>query len=178
MAENNKRFEEKITDHKFINLYKITDPEHHVNGYMYAERIGKDSVAFICYDKEKGEILVNKEYKPPVNEFIVGAFGGSLDKDIPIEEIVREEVKEEAGFEKIEDIINVGKVLVSTQMNQFCHLFLVIVDKNDQGQRHPENEVEAMAETIWIKETGVLDLDDWKAITIIAKSNLSALLDV
>ena len=31
--------------------------------------------------KEANEFLLNNEFKPPVNEMILGAFGGSLDKN-------------------------------------------------------------------------------------------------
>jgi 8-oxo-dGTP pyrophosphatase MutT (NUDIX family) len=172
-VKKSERKEDKITDHKFVNLYKITDPENHVNGYMYAERLGKDSIAFICYDEGLGKVLVNKEYKPPVNEFITGAFGGSLDKDVSLEEIVRAEAKEEGGFSDIKEIQPIGKFLVSTQMNQFCHLYLVHVDRNDEGEREPENAIEAMAETIWIDESEVFALNDWKAITIATLSGLN-----
>jgi 8-oxo-dGTP pyrophosphatase MutT (NUDIX family) len=170
---SDERKEELLSDHKFIKVYKVIDPEHHVKAYMYAERLGVDSVAFICYDRDRKEVLLNKEYKPPVNEFVLGAFGGSLDKDSSLEDIVRDEVREEAGFEKIYEIQSLGKVLVSTQMNQYCHLFIVHVDKDDQGERHPENAIEAMAETVWIGEgPNINDLEDWKAITIAAKAML------
>ena len=53
------------------------------------------------------------------------AFGGSLDKAKSLEEIVIDEVIEEAGYIIDEDdIFSLGKVFVSTQMNQFVHLFL------------------------------------------------------
>jgi len=163
----------KLTDNRFINIKEIKDPENNVNGYQFAERLGVDSVAFVCYDPKIDKFLVNKEYKPPVNSFIVGAFGGSMDKDKSPKQIVKDEVKEEAGFVVgEEDIYKVGKVLVSTQMNQFCHLFVVFVDKDDQGEREPENKIEAMAGTKWMDAEDVCNLDDWKAPTIIVKAQI------
>jgi len=160
-----------LTNNKFLNIKEVCDPDNHVRGYQYAERLGKDSVAFVCYDYTTNEILLNSEYKPPINEFILGAFGGSIDKDKNIKQIVIEEVREEAGFEVTEgDCLSMGRVFVSTQMNQFCYLFMVLVDRRKQKERSPENEVEAMAVTKWIDwNSDITDLSDWKAITIMSK---------
>jgi len=138
----------QTTDNKFLNLNLVVDTENNVGGYQFAERRGTDSVAFVCYDRDTSEFLVSNEYKPPVNEFIDGAFGGSLDKEVPKLSIVIDEVKEEAGFVvEWRDVIPVGRSFVSTQMNQYCYLYLVYVDKTEEQDREPENAVEAMAET-------------------------------
>ena len=165
------RIVKQITDNKFINLKEVKDPEKHISGYQFAERLGKDSVAFICWDISGSEqFLLNKEYKPPVDLFILGAFGGSMDKDKSPEQIVIDEVREEAGFDVDENAVHyVGKVMVSTQMNQFCRLYVVKVDKGAQKERKPENEVEAMATTEWVHmgSTELAELRDWKPAAII-----------
>ena len=51
------RIVKKMTDNKFINLYEIQDPSKHVKGFQFAERLGKDSVAFICHDGFGGFLL-------------------------------------------------------------------------------------------------------------------------
>jgi len=163
---------ETLADHKFVSLKKVRHPEKNVNAYLYAERLGVDSVAFICFDPRANKILLNNEYKPPINDFVLGAFGGSLDKSKNPAEIVKAEVREEAGFEvEDKDIVCVGKSFVSTQMNQYCHLFIVLVFQENELDRQPENAIEAMATTKWIDREDVVDLDDWKAITIWAKRN-------
>lgn len=151
------------------------DPDKHVKGYQYAERLGVDSIAFICYDPILEMFLLNNEYKPPVDMFITGAFGGSIDKNKGLRDIVVDEAKEEAGFvveanSGIYGVWEVGKVLVSTQMNQFCYLFLVSVDRKKQAEREPENAIEAMAKTVWMREDEIAGLEDWKAITIVARA--------
>lgn len=159
----------KLTDNKFVNVYNVVDPEHNVGGYQFAERLGVDSIAFICFDPISGQYLLNKEYTPPTNEFHLRAFGGSLDSSSDPLVIVKNELMEEAGFENYVSIIPMGKVFVSTQMNQYCHLFLCIVKKGDQGERHPENAIEAMAQPQWVDEATVNSGSDWKAISIVAK---------
>ena len=165
------RIVRKLTDNKFLNIKEVVDISKHVQGFQFAERLGVDSVAFVCYDRNKELFLLNNEYKPPNDLFLSGAFGGSIDKNKKKEEIVIDECKEEAGFTvSFDNVKYVGKVMVSTQMNQFCYLYLVEVNKEDQGEKMPENEVEAMSTTSWLPIKDIFKLNDWKCITIIAKA--------
>ncbi len=169
-----------LTNNRFLNINEVVDPENSVRGYQFAERRGVDSIAFVCYNKNAKTVLLNLEYKPPVDAFILGAFGGSIDKEKSYEEITQAEVREEAGFEvQLEDIINLGKVFVSTQMNQFCYLYLVYVDAKNQKDRQPENAIEAKAKTEWRNVYNPVlfeELADWKAITILAKAEKKGLI--
>ena len=166
------RIVKKLTNNKYVNLFEIEDEKNHVKGFQYAERRGVDSVAFICLDQDSEQFLLNREFKPPINSFVLGAFGGSFDKNKKPIDIVIDEVKEEAGFVVTKnDVKFVGKVLVSTQMNQYCYLYLVLVNKENQGEREPENLIEAAAKTEWkLWGNDIYKLEDWKPITIIAKA--------
>jgi 8-oxo-dGTP pyrophosphatase MutT (NUDIX family) len=167
----------QLTNNKYLNIKEVVDKENHVNGFQFAERRGVDSVAFICLDRDSEQFLLNKELKPPINERVLGSFGGSFDKDkLPVE-IVIDEVKEEAGFVVTKDDVKfVGRVLVSTQMNQYCYLYLVFVNKEDQGERKPENLIEASAETFWCQWDDIYKLEDWKPITILAMAQAKAII--
>lgn len=165
------RIVESLTDNRFLNIKQVVDPSKGCKGYQFAERRGQDSIAFICYDKDTNEFLVNREYKPPVDQFIDSAFGGSLDKDVSKIEIVIAEVREEAGFVVDKNnVIEVGRSFVSTQMNQYCFLYFVYVDKTKQQEREPENAIEALAETKWVTIDEINRSDDWKSIAIVAKA--------
>jgi len=161
----------KLTDFPFLNVYRVVDPDKHIKNYTYSERKGKDSIAFICYDPKRDQYLLNDEFKPPVDRFVLGAFGGSIDKNKSHKAITIEELKEEAGYD-VEgvDVHSLGKVLVSTQMNQYCYLFIAIVDESEFTGREPENAVEAMAKTQWVESKTLAMLNDWKAITIYCKA--------
>jgi len=163
---------EKLTDYKFLNINQVNDPDNNVKGYQFAERRGTDSIAFICCDSLGLRFLVNREYKPPVNLFINGAFGGSLDKNgASLVDIVLDEVLEEAGYSVDKERVEyLGKSFVSTQMNQFCHLFIVFVNQSDFNGRKPENKIEEMAQPLWVTAKEIIEGDDWKAITILAKA--------
>ena len=163
----------QLTDSKFLNLKEVKHPEKNVGCYLFAERLGVDSVAFICFDPRREQFLLNSEYKPPVNLSVLGSFGGSIDKDKSLKQIVIGEVFEEAGFVVEEkQVYELGRVLVSTQMNQYCHLFLVEIDKDDQQEKHPENAIEAMATTHWVTWGNdlVRSMEDWKPLAIILKA--------
>lgn len=139
--------------------------------YIYGERAGIDSVAFILADTSTGKLGLINEPKPPLgdNEFRTTAFGGSLDKDIPLIEIVKEEIKEEAGYDvPIERITPLGKVLVSTQMNQHCHLFMVDVTNIPLGERDLD-ENESGSTVVWIEQEKVVVIEDWKTPVILLR---------
>ena len=166
------RIVKKTTDNKFLNIFEVTDPETHCKGYQYAERRGKDSIAFICYHKQTKKFLINHEFTPPNGTFMDRAFGGSLDKEgKDYTDIVIEEVKEEAGYNVTkENVYLVGNCFVSTQMNQRCYLYFVIVDNHLETERAPENEMEKIAIPTWVSMATILSGDDWKAIVIVMKA--------
>jgi 8-oxo-dGTP pyrophosphatase MutT (NUDIX family) len=142
--------------------------------YYFSERAGVDSVAFILHDEQANTYGLVKEFKCPVNKFMISAFGGSIDSftATPVD-IVINETREEAGFEVFgEDIQSLGKVLVSTQSNQFCYLFVVKVNRSKQLELKPENDLEALASVVWMNKRDIVNLEDWKAITIIHKTGV------
>ena len=156
---------ELVYDTKFLQVFND-------NGYMYSQRLGKDSVAFLLYDKSNPEAPFGliTEYKPPIKSFLTTAFGGSLDKDATPAQIVLEEVREEAGYVvQPSDIHEFGAVMVSTQSNQMCHLFVVEVENAETCPTEPESLTEVFATTEWLSHEEVLQLQDWKAPTIISK---------
>lgn len=160
----------KLTDNSWVNIYQIIYPEKGIN-YQYAERKGINSVAFICYDRTKNLFLLNHEYTPSMDTFMNRAFGGSFDEKIKPTDLVIKECYEEAGYEikNSASVISLEKCFVSTQMNQFCYLFLILVSDDEKVGRHPENNVEAAAKTVWLTEKDIIEGSDWKAISIISK---------
>ena len=145
-------------------------------GFTYGERRGVNSIAFMLVSKDKNDNKpygVVKEYKNPIEQFVVTAFGGSIDTPRyknDLEYLVQEEVIEESGFRvDKDDIWYLDKVLVSTQMNQFCHLFVVYIDKSKQGRKTTTNKAELLAQVLWLNADGIIGLQDWKAPVILSK---------
>jgi hypothetical protein len=145
--------------------------------YVYAERVGVDSVAFILYDRKTQKFALIKESKPSLDTtdylvYLTTAFGGSIDiKDtISSKEICQIEVTEEAGYcVPLNKIYNLGKTLVSSQMSQMCELFLVDIT-NIQKTMSAEWETSKHEKILWMKEHEILDNNDWKSIYILSQS--------
>lgn len=155
--------------------------------FYYAERKGIDSVAFILVDESR---VVDKfglvnEGKPPLADrygktrvTLDTAFGGSND-NIDVEEyesmngyekinhmrrLVITETEEESGYTVDADRVNfVSKEFVSTQMNQFCYLFIVDVTGLDQGKKTSTDELESRAYVKWLDSDMVALGNDWKS---------------
>lgn len=149
-------------------------------GYIYSERKGVDSVAFVLVAinaSDERRIGLIHEYKDPLGDFLTTAFGGSIDDEkyhSDLRTLVKDETMEEAGFDvSLENIEYHGKALVSTQSNQFCHLFSVEVDKLKQGERTTNNRTELLSAVSWITMPEVAKLEDWKAQAIILRRMMS-----
>lgn len=149
-------------------------------GYIYSERKGIDSVAFILVavnaSDERRIGLIN-EPKDPIGKFLTTAFGGSIDDEKyhnDLRVLVQDEVLEEAGFKvELSAIKHHGSVMVSTQSNQFCHLFSVEVNKLEQGERTTTNPTEMRSAVSWVQMNEIAALEDWKAQAIILRRMLA-----
>jgi 8-oxo-dGTP pyrophosphatase MutT (NUDIX family) len=151
----------KATDPKFIQTYKTAE------GYEYAERNGVHSVAFLLYDSGNETIGLNMEYKPPVNSWCLGAFGGSIDPKKSLVDIVLNEVLEETGHKAdVSNVEYVGKYLVSTQMNQYCYLFSVAACQDEEVKKTTTDATEVRASIHWHHFTELPVLEDWKSVII------------
>ena len=152
------------------------------NYYYYGERAGIDSVFFILYDEnsDKPFGLIN-EAKPPLDERLdtfamaTTAFGGSIDSNNAPTEIAKQEVLEEAGYDvDTTAIIFVGSTLVSTQLSQLAHGFIVnVTDLHKSVQTESElldaSDEFARNSTVWLTLDELVDNNDWKSCFIALK---------
>ena len=143
-----------------------TDPK---DGYFWTRRGGKDSVAFLLYDKEKERYGAVKCYHGPSHTWQVRAFTGSLDKDKSKEDILKDEVREEAGYTVDSDSV---KELPSYYLghNTDEKVTLYVVDITGLEREIPdfENDFEKNSEIYWLSDTGLIRKSpDWKVVTIL-----------
>lgn len=166
---------------KYLTVFEIKDPKGLLPPYYYTQRMGKDSVAFICVDKSRdlsSKYMILRQWHGPLSKFSDGAFTGSLDKDeLSILEILSEELIEEAGFRIEPDdsrIVYRGKQIVSGNCNEYVHLFLVDITDIAQVKREPENIFEANTNLFWTSKDYILSQCDWKSKCILVNplSNL------
>lgn len=151
-------------ENKFLQIKKANN---FGQDYFYSERLGKDSVAFILKDiYHYTEIVYGfiREWKPPIQQFKVSAFGGSLDDSTAsLQETVIKEVFEEAGYTVTSSqVLYVGSFLASTQSNELVHLFEVHVP----AERLKE-ELEPNTEVVWMLAEESKKVACWKARLII-----------
>jgi len=142
------------------------------DGYTYCERVGQDSIAFILYNRDTEEFGLIHEKKPPLGDdvYLTTAFGGSLDSDKSPLGICIQEVAEEAGYVVDEtQVYALGRLFVSTQMNQYCHLFLVDITNAITCERELSDS-EVGSEVIWCNIHSPQLLEDWKTLSIIIKA--------
>lgn len=140
--------------------------------YFFAERLGINSIAFILYNKKKKKFGLVREFKNPIDSFLITAFGGSLDNENKNKlDILIEEVKEEAGYKiNKKRIYELGKIFVSTQMNQFCFLYLIDITGLKYSGKTTNDKIEKLSETIWLDYNKLFKLYDWKSLIIVQKA--------
>lgn len=141
--------------------------------YYYAERVGKDSVAFLLYDTERDQYQCLSQLHGPLNRYVSGAFTGSFDKQgLSPTQILIEEIAEEAGYAVTNDaarILALGVVPVSSQTNEEVHLFLVDITGLPQNLREPENVFEKNVFRFWLDADQVLATCEWKAQSVVLR---------
>ncbi len=148
--------------------------------FYYTERKGVDSIAFVLFAsniEDTKRIGVVKEFKRPIEEARLTAFGGSIDHEKYYDDLcslVIDEVIEESGFKITKSQIEYyGKYFVSNMMNQHCHLFGINVDKYLQGLKTTNNPAEMESIITWLTLPEAMELEDWKTIVIITKRLMS-----
>jgi ADP-ribose pyrophosphatase len=103
---------EKLTDEKWLNLYATTFRHGDHNGrWVFASRkpgndpykiAGRcDAVLIVAILHEAGQpprLVLEKEFRVPVGDYIINLPAGLLDPGENVEETVRREMREETGF--------------------------------------------------------------------------------
>ncbi len=139
--------------------------------YIYSQRAGTDSIAFILIDNDLNLVGCISESKPPFDERFnekhmgITAFGGSIDKDLSYIEICKEEVLEESGFYvDIDRITYEGETIVSSQMNQVCHCYSVDITGLKSG------DTEADIFNSILEQDAIKDVDEFKHNKVVFKT--------
>ena len=103
---------EKLTDEKWLNLYATTYQHgDHTGRWVFASRKPSDDpykigercdavliVAILHEDGRPQRLVLEKEFRVPVGDYIIGLPAGLIDPGENIEETVRREMLEETGF--------------------------------------------------------------------------------
>src|SRR3954468_22276291 len=103
---------EKITQEKWINLFAATYRHNeHTGQWVFASRKEKpyapepaDAVVIVPVLRQPGEparLVLEKEFRVPVGDYVVGFPAGLLEPGEAVEDCVRRELLEETGLEVV-----------------------------------------------------------------------------
>ena len=93
-----------LNNTKFVHPVKITYTQNGIKKQWEAVK-SFDSVAVLLYHEEKKAFVLVKQFRPPVylndesKTYTYELCAGIVDKDIPLEQIVKEEIDEECGYD-------------------------------------------------------------------------------
>ncbi len=169
-----KNFTQKPLDSfDFIKPVKLT---YEVNGKKKTWEAVKsfDSVAVLLYHKEKKSFLLVKQFRAPVflndntKTYTYELCAGIIDKDIPLKEIVKEEILEECGYGvNTKDIQKITSFFTNVGVSgSKQYLFYVAVDEGQKVSKGGGIDDEfILLEFIPLKQAKEFMFDETKAKT-------------
>lgn len=173
-AKIDPEFRESLRQHPVKEHLKLNEwctikkiEKNNGESYYFSERAGVDSVAFILFDANNGETPfgIIEQYRGNYGAFHKGCYTGSNDKpELTMEEIVVEEVKEEAGYEvTLDRVAFMTKEFCGSGTNESVYLYVVDVTDVPLGETAPESIFEENTENLWVDKQGLMHCDDWKS---------------
>lgn len=158
---------------KFVKPVRINYTQNNRNKTWEAVQT-HESVAVLLYHEEKESFVLVKQFRPPVymnyeeHPYTYELCAGLVDKKLSLEEIVKEEIEEECGFEiplsKIERINSFFTNVGISGAKQ--HLFFATIDdsfKIDEGGGINDEEIELVY--MPLKDANEFIFDESKAKT-------------
>jgi UDP-sugar diphosphatase len=133
-----------------------------------------DSVAILLYHRDKDAFLLVKQFRPavhmnhPEHLYTYELCAGLIDKDVPLEQIVREEIDEECGYAvPLENISKISSFFTNVGVSgNKQHLYYAEIDESMKihhgGGVHTE---EILLEYITCKDARTFIYDESKAKT-------------
>lgn len=108
---------------------------------------------------DKGEVLMVRQYRHPIEETLLEIPGGFLDENEVPEQAMKRELKEETGYE-FSSVIKVGRIAANPGvLNNYTYLFLAQGGVKTSEQKLDKNE-ELLVEKISLKELKKLFLEN------------------
>ena len=144
----------ELKDTKFIHPVKVTYSQNGKNKTWEAVR-SHNSVAVLLYHTQKNAFLLVKQFRALVflndnsKTFTYELCAGLVDKNKSLEEIVKEEIDEECGYNvSLNDIIKVTSFYTNVGISGGCqHLYFTKIDESmkiHDGGGINEEEIDVM----------------------------------
>jgi ADP-ribose pyrophosphatase len=170
----------QLTHEKWLNLYSA-DFEHngHTGHWLYASRKlqpnadrGADAVIIVPVLREAGEpprLVIVKEFRVPIGDYIFAFPAGLLDGDESIEDTARRELQEETGLEVVA-VKRVTQPLYSSSGLTDEAVAMVYVDARRTPETLPKLEKLEDLEVVLLDYAGVCRLCDDRSARIDARA--------
>lgn len=159
----------KIASGKFLNYYNLfyTNRVGHEKVYEIISR-NKDlkvedlslkkipqAVVIIVFNKDKTKILLNKEFRMAVNNYVYNMPAGLIEDGETIEDTARRELKEETGL----DLIEVLDILPATYSsigisNEMTRCIFCVADGEFGGNPEEDEDIESF----WVTKRDVIGM--------------------
>ncbi|WP_072681825.1 NUDIX hydrolase [Arcobacter sp. LA11] len=145
---------DELTDTKFVHPVKITYTQNGKNKAWEAVK-SFDSVAVLLYHEEKNSFLLVKQFRPPVYLNDTSKLctyelcAGIVDKEKPLEVIVKEEIDEECGYKvPLENIEKITSFYTNVGVSGGCQsLYYASINESmkvHKGGGIHDEEIETM----------------------------------
>jgi ADP-ribose pyrophosphatase len=172
---------EKLTDEKWINLFAANFEHHgHSGRWVFASRKAApyqgrgpgDAVLIVPVLRLPGEpprLVLEKEFRVPVGDYVLGFPAGLLEAGESVEDTVRREMIEETGLEVVK-FKRVTQPLFSSSGLSDETAAMAFVDVRPSAQERPALEGTEDIEVVLLDFAGVCKLCDDRTILIDAKA--------
>jgi ADP-ribose pyrophosphatase len=172
---------EKLTDEQWINLFAASyEHQGHRGRWVFASRKGRphdgdprgDAVIIVPVLRMPGEpprLVLEKEFRVPVGDYVIGFPAGLLEPGEAVEETVRREMLEETGMEVVR-FKRVTQPLLSSSGLTDESAAMAFVDVRTTAQTLPALEASEDLEVILLDFAAVCRLCDDPTARIDAKA--------
>ncbi|MBN1067540.1 NUDIX hydrolase [Clostridium botulinum] len=155
---------EKMSSSKFLNMYKIQYKNKlgNIKDWIVASRKSEeilkdrylngtedkiDGVVIAAFHKEEKKLVIIKQYRVPINDYVYELVAGLVDNNDDIKSTVERELKEETGLRLLEITENGNnKLYISPGMTDEALAFVYCTCDGDFSKDYLEEdeEIEAM----------------------------------
>ncbi len=172
---------EKLTDEQWINLFAASfEHKGHHGRWVFASRkaaphdgdLRGDAVIIVPILRMPGEpprLVLEREFRVPVGDYVIGFPAGLLEPGETVEETVRREMLEETGMEVVK-FKRVTQPLLSSSGMTDESAAMAFVDVRTTEQARPALEASEDLEVILLDFAGVCRLCDDPTARIDAKA--------
>jgi ADP-ribose pyrophosphatase len=172
---------EKLTDEKWLNLFAAAfEHNGHQGRWVFASRkaaphggpLRGDAVIIVPVLRMPGQpprLVLEKEFRVPVGDYVIGLPAGLLEPGEAVEETVRREMLEETGMEVVK-FKRLTQPLYSTSGMSDESAAMAFVDVRTTDQARPALEASEDIELLLLDFEGVSRLCDDPTARIDAKA--------